>query len=61
MSFNCSTHNLPVCVSTGIDEEMTCGHGELDDYGFWEIHCQEGLEEMKRRLNEPIEGDNDSF
>lgn len=23
--------------SSGIDEALTCGYGELDDYGFWEF------------------------
>ena len=29
------------CFSTGIDESITAGQGELDALGFWEFPCHE--------------------
>lgn len=39
--------------STGIDEQLTAGQGELSTEGFWEFPCPECENRMVFRLNEP--------
>ncbi len=39
-------------ASTNIADEISCGTGELDFYGFWEFPCTHGLAQwLKERLN----------
>ena len=38
-----------VGVSTGIDESITYGYGELDEYGFWEYPVPDKLVELGRQ------------
>lgn len=45
----CQTHKQEVKVSTGIHGGLTFGHGELDDYGFWQVDCTEASEAHRKR------------
>jgi len=51
----CQTHEQDVCVSTGIHEELTFGHGELDDNGFWDVVCWEGEALYRRKEVKELE------
>ncbi len=35
---HCGDHRCG--TSTGIDEQLTFGHGELNEFGFWEFECK---------------------
>lgn len=32
--------NPDCCTSTGIHDGITCGSGELDEFGYWEFPCE---------------------
>lgn len=37
--------------SSGIDESITCGYGDLDDYGFWEFPLPDKYWKEKLKMN----------
>jgi hypothetical protein len=48
------------CFSTGIDDSLTAGYGDLDSYGFWEYDlpgffiAQHGWDHGWQRLDDPL-------
>jgi len=43
----------PNCgVTTNIADEISCGTGKLDDYGFWEFPCEKCTKWLRETLKE---------